>query len=915
MPLSWNDIRNNAYAFSREWAGEADEGAEAQSFWNEFFAVFGVRRRTVASFEEPVKNLAGNWAFVDLFWPSKLLVEHKSKGKSLSKANSQAMEYIRGLKDAGRDREVPRFVVVSDFAKFAFYDLDEDKSYAFDLRDLPKNIHLFAFIAGYVQQRVDPDDPLNIEAVELLGELHDELETGGYKGHELERFLVRILFCLFADKTGIFEEPNAFALYVENHTGEDGSDLGVHLDRFFRVLDTQKDQRQKNLDEDLSFLPHVNGELFQERLGFADFNRAMQDKLLNCTRFDWSRISPAVFGSLFQSVMEAKERRQVGAHYTSEQDILKVVKSLFLDDLRAEFERVKGNKNRLKEFHKKLAGLKFLDPACGCGNFLVVTYRELRLLELDVLKAIHGGQKVIDIHQLAHVDVDSMYGIEINEFPARIAEVAMWLVDHQMNQAVSVAFGLYFVRLPLLKSATIMQGNALRMDWKSVLPPGQCSYILGNPPFIGAKYQNAAQRADMSGVANKINNYGLLDYVTGWYFKGAEYIRGTEICVGFVSTNSITQGEQVGILWGELYSRGMTIRFAHRTFAWQSEARGKAHVHVVIIGFGQREAAVKRLHDYEAGPNNATVSIVRNISPYLSEGNNTVILNRSRPICPVPRIGIGNKPIDDGNYLFTAEEKTEFIKLEPKSKKWFRRWLGSEEFINGWERWCLWLGDCPPDELRNMPAAMQRVAAVKKFRLGRDSAPTKKLAATPRRFHVENMPKSKFLVIPKVSSERRRFIPIGFMGPETLISDLCFILPDANWFHFGILSSTMHMAWVRLVCGRLESRYRYSSKLVYNNFPWPQKVTDKQRKKVEEAAQAVLDARTKHSNSTLADLYDPTTMPDDLTKAHARLDKAVDACYGRRIFPTDRLRVEFLFELYESLTTPLTVPKKVPRNK
>ena len=915
MPLSWNEIRHRAHAFANEWKDESDEEAEAKSFWNEFFEIFGVRRRTVASFEEPVKNLAGNWSYIDLFWPSKLLVEHKSRGKSLSKANSQAMEYIRALRDAGRDREIPRFVIVSDFARFAFFDLDEDKTYSFELSALHQNIHLFAFIAGYVQQKVDPDDPLNIAAVELLGELHDELEAGGYSGHELERFLVRILFCLFADKTGIFEEPNAFALYVTNRTSEDGADLGMHLEQFFRVLDSEKTQRQKNLDEDLAVLPHVNGELFRERLAFADFNRAMRDKLLNCTRFDWSKISPAVFGSLFQSVLDDKERRQVGAHYTSEQDILKLVRSLFLDDLRTELERIKGNKPRLKEFHQKLARLKFLDPACGCGNFLVVTYRELRMLELDVLKAIHGGQKVIDIHQLSCVDVDSMYGIEINEFPARIAEVAMWLVDHQMNQAVSVAFGLYFVRLPLAKSATIVQGNALRLDWNDVIAAGDCSYILGNPPFVGAKFQSDVQRSDMALAANKVKNHGLLDYVTGWYFKAAEYMRGAKLAAGFVSTNSIAQGEQVGVLWQELFRRGMKIRFAHRAFAWESEARGAAHVHVVIIGFGEHDAAVKRLYDYETDAKNAVVSVAKNISPYLTEGGNTVILNRGRPLCAVPKIGIGNKPIDGGNYLFTAEEKEAFLQVEPRAKKWFRRWLGSDEFINGTERWCLWLGDCEPGELREMPESLKRVAQVKKFRLASQSAPTKKLAETPRRFHVENFPSGKFLVIPKVSSERRRFIPIGFMGPATLISDLCFILPNANLYHFGILSSTMHMAWVRLVCGRLESRLRYSARLVYNNFPWPQKTSDRQLSRIEAAAQAVLDARARNAQATLADLYDPVAMPDKLAKAHTQLDQAVDAGYGRRTFTSDRLRVEFLFELYEALSAPLTIETNEPRGR
>ncbi len=914
MPISWNEIRHNAVAFARDWAGESRENAEGQTFWNEFFAVFGIKRRTVASFEEPVKKLSGAWGSIDLFWPGTLLVEHKSRGKPLSKAESQAMEYVRGLKDAGRDDEIPRYIVVSDFARIALHDLEEETSVQFPLDDFHRNVDKFAFIPGYKQHTLDAEDPVNIQAVELLGDLHDALEAGGYGGHDLERFLVRVLFCLFAEDTGLFER-NAFTLFIENHTNVDGSNLGAQLARLFQVLNTPKERRQKNLLEELADLPFVNGDLFAETLGFADFNSDMRNRLLACCRFDWSRISPAVFGSLFQSVMLPRERRQVGAHYTSERDILKLVRSLFLDDLLAEFKKVRGNKNKLREFHEKLSRLTFFDPACGCGNFLVVTYRELRLLEIEVLKALHGSQRQLDIHALSIVDVDAMYGIEINEFPVRIAEVALWLMDHQMNQRLSEAFGQYFVRLPLKKSATIRHANALRINWREVLSPGNCSYLLGNPPFVGAKFQTDAQRAEMEEVAGGVANAGLLDYVTGWYLKAAEYIKGTPIQAAFVSTNSITQGEQVGLLWNELFRRGMHIRFAHRTFAWESEARGKAHVHVVIIGFGTAESPSKHIYDYENDPAKPTVATAANISPYLVEGPDTVILNRSKPLCDVPEVGIGNKPIDDGNYLFTAEERDEFIRKEPKSAKWFRRWIGSDEFINGWERWCLWLGDCPPNELREMPEAMNRVEAVRKFRLASKSTPTRKLASTPTRFHVENMPASNFIVIPKVSSERRRFIPIGFMTPKTLVSDLCFINTGVGLFHFGILSSSMHMAWVRQVCGRLKSDYRYSAKLVYNNYPWPESPSDKHKSAVEAKAQAVLDARAEFPDCSLAELYDPVAMPAQLIKAHQSLDRAVDACYGARRFDTDRERVEFLFRLYKKLTAPLTAGLKEPRSR
>ena len=927
MPISWNEIRHRAIAFSKEWTGVRREQAEKQTFWNEFFDVFGFRRRTVASFEEPVRKISGDYGYIDLFWPGVVLVEHKSFGKDLGKAESQAFSYIQDLAREGRADEIPRYVIVSDFARIALHDLEpEDQknlplfnnwrvaTVEFPLADFHQYIHAFAFIPGYKQHKFEEQDPINIKAVEILGGLHDTLEAGGYRGHHLERFLVRILFCLFAEDTGIFDEREAFKLYLLNRTAEDGSDLGLHLARLFAVLNTPPEERQKNLDETLAAFPYVNGELFAEDLGFADFNRDMRNALLACTHFDWSRISPAIFGSLFQAIMEDKERRQIGGHYTSERDILKVIRSLFLDDLRAEFERAKSSKPELRRFHEKIAGLRFLDPACGCGNFLVITYRELRSLEIEILKLLFpGDQPNLDIHSLSLVDVDAFYGIEISEWPARIAEVAMWLMDHQMNIRLSEAFGQYFVRLPLKKSPTIVCGNALRLDWKKILPPDQCSYVLGNPPFVGGKFKTDEQRADMRGV---VENHGLLDYVTGWYFKAAEYIKGTRIVVGFVSTNSISQGEQVGVLWNALFQRYQAkILFGHRTFAWQSEARGKAHVHVVVVGFAASDAKNKRIYEYEEDGEKATVSIASNISPYLIEGPDRAIINRSSPLCDAPKIGIGNKPIDDGNYLFTPREKAAFLKLEPAANEFFRRWIGSEEFINGIERWCLWLGDCPPAKLRRMPHVMARVEAVRNFRLASKSAPTRAIADKPTRFHVENMPTHGYLVIPEVSSERRSYIPIGFLKPDILASSLVRIVPHATLYHFGILSSAMHMAWVRQVCGRLKSDYRYSNKLVYNNYPWPEAPSAKQRAAVEAAAQSVLDARKEFPEATLADLYDPLAMPPALVKAHAALDRAVDLCYRPQPFENDRQRVEHLFALYEKLTAPLLPPAKKGRRK
>jgi hypothetical protein len=918
MPISWNEIRQNSIRFARDWAGARSERAEKQTFWNEFFGVFGVSLRTVASFEKPVKKISGQYGYIDLFWPSMLLVEHKSQGKDLGSAESQAFQYISDLVREGRRDDIPRYVILSDFARISLLDLepeDPEKQairggyrIEFPLAELHHHIHDFAFIPGYKQHRFEDQDPINLRAVQIMDDLHDTLEAGGYKGHELERFLVRVLFCLFAEDTGIFERE-AFRLYIEDRTKPDGSDLGVHLARLFDVLNTPPEKRQKNLDETLAAFPYVNGELFAEKLGFADLNRDMRNSLLACTHFDWSCISPAIFGSLFQGIMEKPERRQIGAHYTSERDILRVIRPLFLDGLRAEFDRIKSNKNQLKQFHQKLAKLRFLDPACGCGNFLVIAYRELRLLEIDVLTALFGKeQKHLDISRLSQVDVDAFYGIEISEWPARIAEVAMWLMDHQMNVRLSEVFGQYFVRLPLKKSPTIVCGNALRLDWKEILAPDQCSYVLGNPPFVGKHYQTRSQKSDLAEVLSNFNNIGDVDYVVGWFKRAAEFIRETRIKVAFVATNSITQGEQVPLIWGELLDRyNLTIHFAHRTFAWESEARGKAHVHVVIIGFASFANGAKRIYDYEADPKTPAESVVPYISPYLTPGSSVLVAKRQKPLCNVPEMRCGNKPSDGGYLIFTDEEKIELLAQEPQAKKYLRRYTGSEEFINGDMRWCLWLEDANPAELRELPRVWERIQQVKKFREKSTAEPTKKAAEKSTQFFYISQPKTRYIAIPEVSSIRRRYIPIGFLSPSVIASNKIYLIASPNLYLFGVLSSAMHMAWVRQVCGRLKSDFQYSGTMVYNTYPWPETSSDKQRAAVETAAQAVLDARKEWlaRGATLADLYDPLAMPPPLVKAHNALDRAVDRCYRNQPFTSERQRVEFLFALYEKLTTPL----------
>ncbi|MCP5449787.1 MAG: class I SAM-dependent DNA methyltransferase [Gammaproteobacteria bacterium] len=911
MPLSWNEIKDRALKFSREWAEEFSEDAEAKSFLDAFFNVFGVPRKRVATFEQRVKKLDGRSGYIDLLWKGILLIEQKSRGKDLDRAYQQAKDYFPGLKD----RDAPRYILVSDFARFRLYDLEEGKQHEFTLAEFYKNVRLFGFIAGYQTTSYKEQDPVNIQAAERMGRLHDKLKEIGYAGHQLEIYLVRLLFCLFAEDTSIFERRQ-FQDLIEQRTSEDGADLAQWLESLFEVLNTPKEKRLKKLDEQLAAFPYVNGTLFAELLPHAAFDTCMRQLLLDCCALDWSRISPAIFGSLFQSVMDATLRRNLGAHYTSEKNILKLIKPLFLDELRAEFERVKTNRKRLEEFHLHLAKLKFLDPACGCGNFLVIAYRELRLLELDVLRALDKGEASLDVAQFNILcDVDQFYGIEIEEFPAQIAQTALWLMDHQMNMWVSEEFGQYYVRLPLRKSPTIVHGNALRTDWREIVKPEALNYILGNPPFGGAKYINEEQRADMAAVFADVPSAGLLDFVAAWYRKAADYMaENPAIKAAFVSTNSITQGEQVGVLWPDLLKRGGKIHFAHRTFQWSSEARGKAAVHCVIIGFALHDAEDKRIFDYETVQAEPQEIKAKRINPYLVDAADLVIANRGKPICTVPAIGIGNKPIDGGHYLFTPEERDEFLKREPAAAPYFRRWLGADEFLNGYERWCLWLGDCPPEALKRMPEAMKRVEAVRKYRLNSKSAPTRKIAETPTRFHVENMPDSDFLAIPEVSSERRVYIPLGFLEPETLCSNLIKIVPQATCYHFGVLSSAMHMAWVRNVCGRLKSDYRYSVGIVYNNFPWPQAPTDKQKQAIEDAAQVVLAERAKFPDASLADLYDPLTMPPTLTKAHHKLDVAVDMAYAKRKFTGDSDRVAFLFELYRQITSPLE-SKKATRKK
>jgi hypothetical protein len=910
MPLSWSEIRTRATAFVHEWRGGAHERGEARTFWNAFFDVFGVSRKRLASFEQAVQKLGGRQGFIDLLWPGVLLVEHTSLGEDLAAAYGQALDYVPGL----AEDPLPRYVLVSDFARFRLHDLEEGTAVAFPLEDLPGHLDRFAFIAGYAMRRYDEQDPVNVHAAERMGALHDELRAAGYGGHDLEVFLVRLLFCLFADDTGIFTPHGLFQAYVE--TRPDGSDLGPALDTLFYVLNTPPERRMRTLDEQVAAFPYVDGALFAERLAPAAFDAAMRARLREAAGLDWGAISPALFGSLFQRVMDAEARRSLGAHYTSEKNSLKLIGPLFLDGLRAEFERARKDQAALLRFHDRLASFRLLDPACGCGNFLVGAYRELRRLEAEVLKELQQQQQGLDIAALVRVNVDQCFGIEVEEFPAQIAQVALWLADHQMNLEGGAAFGTYFTRRPLARTAHVLHANALRADWATAFGPDQPArfdVILGNPPFVGKQYQTPGQKADLAAVLHGVPGAGVLDLVAGWYVLAARYMQAhPETRTAFVSTNSVSQGEQVGVLWNELFTRyGAKLHFAHRTFRWDDEARGKAAVHVVIEGFALHDTPGKRLFDYDAVRGEPHERAASNINPYLVEGGDVVVRSRRAPLCDAPPIVFGSMPNDGGHLLLTPDERHALLAAEPAAAPFVRRFVGSQEFLNGLDRYCLWLVDASPQALRRLPEVVRRVEAVRATRLGSSRAATHALAATPALFGEIRQPATDYLLIPSVSSESRPVIPTGFLPPEVIASNLALVVPGAGLYHLGVLSSAMHMAWMRSTAGRLKSDYRYSAGIVYNTFPWPE-AGAALRAAIEGAAQAVLDARRPplDAGATLADLYDPLAMPPALVKAHAALDRAVDRAYRPRPFRSETHRVAFLFDRYEALTSARFAPAR-----
>jgi hypothetical protein len=907
----FKSLHDRADAFSKIAVDFKYEMKEAQKFITGLCEVYGISIYYAPSYEEHVKKEGGGIKRIDALFKGLLLVEMKSAGESLEKAYVQAQGYVDKLKN--RPDDMPRYVLVSDFQKFVLYDLIEEKVTNFKLADFRQHVEVLGFLGGYERIATSIQEAANIAAAKKLGVLHKSIQANDYKGEDLERLLVRILFCLFGDDTHLFGKPDLF-LELINQTRADGRDVGSTLDDFFDVLDTPLDSRKNIFPEFMSF-PYVNGALFKGRIAPHRFTSEARTALLECCKIDWSEISPAIFGTLFQAVMhhedekatdKPKKRREFGAHYTSESNVLKVISPLFLDALKAELEKARGNKKKLDDFHAKLRKLEFFDPACGCGNFLVIAYREIRLLEEETLVEL---EKLTRQQREPICDVDQFYGIEIDSTSAQIAVVAMWITDHQMNCRISNN-GKPYLRLPLNHRANIVCANALQIDWQSVIKPKECSFIMGNPPFVGKKEQSPEQKNDIQSLASSIKGSGVLDYVTAWYLKATSFIKNNpEIPVAFVSTNSICQGEQVGILWACLSEQGVKIHFAHRTFRWSNEGDGVAAVHCVIIGFGLKEPTSYRLFDYihtkvedKKTKKISTVTKIKEIkatqiNPYLVDAPNVVLSRRNFPLSSTPPMLEGITPLDNGLLSFSKSEYLAFIKQEPTAKKWFKRWITGESYINGGENYCLWLSDISPSELSAMPHVTLLIEKVKKFR--ENSKSSQSFAATPWLFRETSIAK-KYMVIPKTSSENRKFVPFGFVE-DGILSSSSLLMPNATLYHFGVLTSTMHHAWIRSVCGRLKNDYRYSAGIVYNNFPFPLDVKPAAKKKIEDAAQSVLDARAAHKDSTLADLYNQKTMPENVANAHVELDKVVDAAYSFKGKKDDAARVAFLFGKYQEL--------------
>ena len=890
-----------AKTFAKNWKNRGYEKGDSQVFWVELLTtVFGVTEISqFISFEDQVH--LDHTSFIDGYIEkTHVMIEQKSINKSLTAAIrqsdgsmltpfEQAKRYSSELPYSKR----PRWIVTSNFQSFYIYDMEKPGGdpEIIQLENLEKEYYRLQFLVDEGNTNLQREMEVSIAAGEIVGLLYDALAkqyvdpTTERATKSLNILCVRMVFCLYAEDAGIFGQHGMFHDYLEEF---DARKMRKAIIELFQILDTKPEDRDPYLKDDnpqLAAFPYVNGGLFaNEDIEIPPFTDEIRNLLLEkaSADFDWSEISPTIFGAVFESTLNPETRRSGGMHYTSIENIHKVIDPLFLDDLKNELKEIqqiavqRTKDKKLRDFQTKLSNLRWLDPASGSGNFLTETYISIRRLENEVIKELQRGQITFGFDESSpiQVSIDQFYGIEINDFAVTVAKTALWIAESQMMKETEDIVHMDLDFLPLTTNAFIVEGNSLQIDWESVVPKYQVSYIMGNPPFVGARVMSSGQKDDVKEIFRGWKNVGNMDYVCCWYKRCADFMKNTSIRSALVSTNSVSQGESVANLWKPLLENGVHIDFAYRTFQWDSEAKIKAHVHCVIIGFS--------IAPYDK-PKKVFIDeryqIAKNINGYLLDAANVYVESRNKPICDIPEIGIGNKPIDGGYYLFEKEEMEEFIKKEPEAKTYFRPWYGSKEFINRSPRYCLWLGECSPTELRKLPLCMERIKAVREYRLSSPSKGTVKLAEKPTRFHVENMPKGQYIVIPEVSSQRRRYVPMGYMDSSVLCSNKVRLMPDADLYEFGILESNVHMAWMRVVCGRLKSDYDYSIKIVYNNFPWPEP-TAQQRQKIEQTAQAILDARALYPDSSLADLYDELTMPPELRKAHQQNDMAVMQAYG-----------------------------------
>ena len=933
--MTESERREQARQFIQKWHGKGKEDEDDRSYWLDILQRILDMDNATDRIEFQKKVIVdGNTKKIDAYIPeTRVLIEQKSLGVALERKAAQSggisltpYEQAKRYNDNLPYDEKARWIITSNFAEIWVYDMNArvPTPQKFSIENMQNHSHFLDFIMEKKAKAPTVEEELSKKAGEYVGRIYDAFikqynnpdSAETYKN--LNILCVRLVFCLYAEDAGLFRQNDSFSRYIGQYEPKDMRRALIDL---FEVLDTPEDSRKAMyLSEELASFPYVNGGLFaikgKNGIEIPQITEEIKQILLDSAKFDWSGISPTIFGAVFESTLNPDTRRKGGMHYTSIENIHKAIDPLFLDELKAELNEMAANagenatprqkkdgKNQLLKFQNKLSSLKFLDPACGSGNFLTETYLSLRRLENEVLKLIYGNDRFLgDIFDPIKVHISQFYGIEINDFAVAVAKTALWIAESQMMRETEDIMQKTMDFLPLKTNANIVEGNALRLDWRSVVSPNELNYIMGNPPFVGARFMEKPQKDDLLSVFGKgWKNAGNLDYVSCWYKKCADMCgENSKIRCALVSTNSVVQGESVANLWKPLFESSIHIDFAWRTFRWDSESSGKAHVHCVIIGFSCTENnKPKTIYD---GENRIVAS---NINAYLIDADDIFVESRQHPLCEVPEIGIGNKPIDGGFYLFTEEEKNEFLKKEPSAAKYFHSWVGSEEFINGKKRYCLWLGDCSPSELRAMPRCMERIKAVHEYRLASKSAGTRKLAEKPTRFHVENMPNENYILIPETSSENRRYVPIGFLTPETICSNAVKIIPGATLYHFGILTSNVHNAWTRAVCGRLKSDYRYSKDIVYNNFPWPE-CNEKQKAEIEKTAQMILDARKLYPKDTLADLYDPLAMPPELLAAHRANDKAVMQAYGIDIKTTSEPQcVAFLMKRYREMEEKL----------